>query len=287
MTSVSIGCESGNNCYKIINATNETVALYNKKTKDLYTKASISKGTQQNILLAEDVNVAGTFSIVSVANPSIVYVENFPQAGTSIVYVTGPNTVRPSLAKYKRFFFWPIIGVLVIIAILCFVFMGKLKTKAYSDFCEQDQTDSGIECAELLATQPPSVPNKGFIAGASISIILIVALIVLWLLSFGPLGFASYSACAQKQNYGTVWKWVQPRSGFRKFLCSVFGACECAADSLQEACSEYSIVTGKGSGYKWNSDDAAKSSSSSVCFCCNSKNGECVNILTQDPCTSS
>jgi len=283
--SVTIGCQSKDTdaCYEIVNLTKDTIAFYNKKTKETYS-ATIPATTKQNVLLSDSINVAGALSIVSSSNPQTVYVANFPQAGQSVIDVGGSQEIRPSLSKYSNFFFWPIVGVLLIASILCFVFMSKVKQATYQEFCEQHQTDSGIECAELLATQPPSVPNKGLIAGCVIALILAITLIVFWLLAKGPLGNASYSACTKKENYGTVWKWVKPRSGFRKFLCSVFGACECAADTLNEACTNYSAVYE--SGYAWNEDQAAKSTSSSVCFCCSSQSGTCIDPLTQTPCDS-
>lgn len=283
MSSVTVGkCTKGPTCYRVVNLTSDTVTFYNTQNGTTYSKATIKGNSSDNVQLSRDLNTAGALSIVSASDASKVYVASFPQEGQKVVTVGGAQGIRPSLTKYFNFYFWPVIGLLLLAAILCFVFMSKVKQQTYARFCEKQQLE-GEECAEMLATDSPSVPNKSFVAGAAISLVLMVAMVVFWLFARGPLAYASYSACAKKQNYGTVWRWVQPRSGWRKFLCTVFGACECAADSLQEACKNYSVM--QNSGFSWQEEDAAKSTSAtSECFCCDSDTGVCRDIVTGEPC---
>jgi len=160
----------------------------------------------------------------------------------------------------------------------CIVVAKKRKATQEQAYCTQENESAGT-CQEMAELGQVSTSTGAYIAGAVIAFILSIVLIVMWLFAYGPMKWASYDACKAKKNFGSQWFWVMPRSGFRKFLCTMFGACECAADGLALDCNMTGVVSEQ--DFQWREEDAAKSTSpTDQKFCCD-KAGLCENPTGQ------
>lgn len=201
---------------------------------------------------------------------------------------------RVPLSKWKRLWFWPVIILFIIGAIVAGVMSQKVKENNYKSFCKEDRgfgsgnNDADTSyCVDRIQMGETSSGNGGLIFLSVFCGILAIALIVLWLFAFGPLSpDVSYETCSKKEGFGSYWKWVKPRSKWRAFLCSAFGACECAADGLGMACNEGGTTSEW--QYRWDEKSARKSSSpSNVCFCCvgGESGASCISPVTQNICS--
>lgn len=232
-----------------------------------------------------NVGFTGTLAVGSlnvVRTSDKVLMARFPPEDSTVLIIS-ESSERPSLKTYKSFVFWvPIVGFLVT-AIIALVLNSHLKRGRIQEFCTK--FESSEACIEAIETgQMPNPNSTGLIAAGTISAILGFAFLGLWLFSAGPLGFASYSQCRAKTGFGSTWNWVMPRSGFHKFMCKVFGVCECAADGLAQECEVYSILEG-GNDFAWNESAASKSSSkTNICFCCDKDGKGCVDVERNAPC---
>lgn len=199
--------------------------------------------------------------------------------GVDSEVIVSPGFFRPFRYAGRYFTFWiPIIGFLIV-GILSFVFASKMKTSTLRTFCETNNF-SDQECQDQIEDgMGPSLSGSTGLKGFGIfSFVLSVIFIVLYVYVLTT-KFVSYSTCAKRVGFGTQWKWVKPKSKFRGFLCSVFGACECASDTLNYECLTYSFDK-QDNVFVWDETGAAQSSSpSKTCFCCDRYGGSaCVSV---------
>jgi len=286
---ITSGCESvsaSQECIAFLNETKQTVNLVGVSNGQVYlglpagqlSYATIQQGERDGLkMIGKDKTDYGYLP----NNQS--YVVIFPKDG-----------LRTMQSRVRRVFLMPIGIVLIMLAIVCGVMSSKVKANNQLAYCQTqnlgesddfgDSQDS--ECGDMEALKGFPAKNGGYIAGAVIFALLGLACIALWMWAFGPFSWCSYSKCKAKNGYGSTWKWVMPRSGFRKFLCQAFGACECASDILQASCAAMGASAGE--GFKWNEIRAAKSTSkTSICFCCAKEgSGTCIDQLTNSVCTS-
>jgi len=270
-------------CISFVNYSGEDIRLMNSLTHICYGELPKNKITLYSI--TPDIQQA--LSMIGQKNG-----HNYgpvPEGQESVI-IYSYEDIRPSLKNYKTFWFIPVAVLFLVIAIVAGIMAHRVKINNYKSFCAQDrgfgsgnaQLDSQY-CIDRIQEGDASPGNTGYTVVAIIAGIFFVGIIALWLFAAGPLSWTSYSNCQKKNGYGVYWKWTKPRSGFRKFLCTVFGACECSADRLESVCSTKSL-TGE-LNLQWDETKAAKSKSKTdICFCCEKNGGPCINPITSNEC---
>lgn len=277
---VSIGCSGNGTCIDVLNVSGSTIQFRNNSTKVVYSPR-LKTSTTTTILVSPDLKI-GSLSIVTTGGT--VLNSHFPQEGQGEAVVTQANFERPGQTRHKLFSYWVAIAAFVVAAILAFALGSQLNKNAEEVYC-QEQNLTQEECQEQaqLGQLPKPGGRIGLFVVGGISIAIALALVVFWIYAEGPKGYASYGVCKQRDKFASTWKWVMPRSGLRKFLCQVFGSCECAADELNMKCLIHSVKTD--SLYGWDSVGAAKSKSSSdVCFCCAEGTSVCYDVVKNKTC---
>jgi len=259
-------------CLTVFNYAGEDVQLADKPNTGVVKTFSSANGSSGGITISipPDLLSKGFWG-----KKSLKYYGPIPQ--TSKVYLNH-TAFRKPLTTTKRFVF-AIVAVFSIVCIaVCAVALNKAKEVAVENLCNSLHL-SPEECASELALGMHKIKVSGkssLIAFIVFSTLIFVACVVLWLWAFGPFSYASYSSCKKRKGFGNTWFYVEPRSSFRKFLCKAFGACECAADGLQQQCDSIGQYDGE-RDYKWDEDAAAKSkSSSNQNFCC--FEGDCIKL---------
>lgn len=282
---VSVGCKKieGTVCVTIINRTPNDAYVANGSTnyctipKNNITPVSIQKNALTGM------KIVGTDGF------------DFGMIGTKTRFLLLPfDKERVPLSKWKRLWFWPVIIIFTIAAIVAGVMSQKVKENNYKSFCKQDRGfGSGNEsadtsyCVDRIQMGETSASNGGLVFLSVFCGFLTLVLIVFWLFAFGPLSpDISYQDCAAKDGFGIYWNWVKPKSKWRRFLCSVFGACECAADGLAVSCNQGGTTSEW--QYRWDEKSARKSTSkTNKCFCCEGTAGksQCISSITQYLCS--
>ncbi len=248
-----------------------TLTVYNKSSESISLKPSASAsappngtfaaGSETTIILTPAVKGYGFYGDSSGKLYSLI--------PTASIVTLGVTEDRTPLTKSKRFIFWLVMPLLLIAIIIATVMIHKNTQIAISEYCEKADLDPE-ECAQTIALGNAEYSVKG--KGAFIFIIVICSLLfafffVCWFFAFGPLKWASYGDCSSRVGFNKNWFWVQPRKGWRNFLCRFFGACECAADSLATNCNVMGETNQR--GWQWDEEAAAKSTSKTAAnFCC-------------------
>jgi len=281
--SVSVGCKTEEDamCVQVYNVSGVSIGFQNNVTKKV-SPAKLPSGQVTPVTLSDQVK-PGSFAIINFSTKEVL-VKSFPTENEGKIVVTSKGFVRPVLKRQKIFTYWiPIIGFLIV-AVLAFAFIKPVQTYYLQQACESENLDAQ-ECENELRVNAINVkkPTLLYVIGG-ISLFISLLLLGFWLYAEGPWGYASYGACKKRTGYTTLWKWVQPRSGLRKFLCTVFGSCECAADEMNLDCLVHSL--GNDGIFSWKEEEAAKSKSSSdVCFCCSKNDNLCFNVVDNKTCS--
>lgn len=279
---IEIGCvptssccgSRGCRCLTVVSKANEDVYL--TLVSDHATKLLTFKpGSTTQITFPTN----ATYDFVGASGK--VYAQT-PDSSVGAVVVGYDDFIRKPLGSAKKFtiFFWIIVVLGLLVGIVGAVMAHKRSGQDAQARCQEDN-DSPQECQNLETLQDYKAPVSGFVAASVFGFLVAIIAGVFWFLCFGPGSWTSYSHCKAKKDYGTQWFWVKPRSGFRNFLCSAFGACECAADGAALLCNASSIS--KTQPYAWDEAKARKSTSKTdLSFCCTSS-GACTNPVKSLP----
>ena len=248
-------------CLEVSNLTNESIQFsFNKQVipNTVVDGGAIVKFSC-NFPAANQVVIAGVKSGTDYGNLN---------DATSTLVVFPKNLVRKPLTSSKSFPFYIVWVLCVATIIIGAVFAKKADAMKFQAYCQSENL-SDEECQENIemgnATGGPSSTPMWIIV--CVAAVVLVAAIVFWIFADGPLRWATLSECKQRTAFNEFWFWVTPKSGFRKFLCNTFGACECASDVLQSACARRSQESDR--SYSWDEKAAAMSrSKTDTCFCC-------------------
>lgn len=285
MSSVIKGCPGtyGTTCVTISNYSEETVVIYDTQTKtNINGEDGKPLGVESNqIQIFQFSNTsAGRYEIVGWTTKKVYTTVNLNRTTIEII---NQRAIRVPLKKQKSFPFWVAIVFCLLVVIVCSAAAVHIKKSDVVNYC-LSRNLSEEECEEELAlgeVQQDGPSPSPFVAGGVIAAIFMIGLFVMWWFCQGPGKWASYSTCTKRSGFGSVWFWVKPQSKFRGFLCSAFGACECASDFLEEICHQRAVDQAQ--NYKWDINDARKSSNiQNNCLCC-TDNG-CINPETGGLC---
>jgi len=268
----------GTLCITVTNYTSESLQL---QTGGKKIKSATEIASQKKQQYTVQTNKASLINVVGVTSKT-QYATLSAQVSSVIVYPKQSERAPLTKSKETVLIASGIIG--FVATIICGIFIHKIKQRAQTAFCEQ-QNLQGEECDEEIALNfqtPDGYSSGALVFGAVLGGILFVVCLVLWFFAFGPLRYASLHDCKGRDGWGVYWFWVKPRSKFRQFLCSVFGACECASDVLSNMCD---VLNRNESGsYSWNEKKIAKMHTTSNCQCCSDRG--CVNPLkASEECT--
>jgi len=273
MTYILKKCDKqSDGCIKIWNKYGKTIGFVDATTSSSSSKLISNFTIADSTIGSVDVYKTA-LKINIVEADTLKFIQKLDLSQSNIV-VQSRDFYRPSILRgYKFSFILPFV-LFFIIAILAFVFSSKIKSQTMEEYC-QERHLSGQECANELSLGGPSYGKANTLIAIGVFCMMIcMFFLVCFFLTFQ---FVRYSTCSKRKYFGTTWKWVKPRSGIRKFLCSVFGVCECAADGLDNDCDVTSMVD-YDAEETWDAVAAAQSSSqTNTCFCCDPKDN-CVNV---------